>query len=225
MPGRLLQHVLGHRRGAGVKDLVEPLLQTHVRHVVAPVDEGHILLREGVRDELFEGPGAGGGLGAGLEHRRIAARDAGGQDAQRQQDGEVEGADDQRHPIGHLIDPGGQAGKAHEAAEVTLRPGPAGKAVQYLVDLHDHGPEIAEVRLRGALIEVLVEGRLQLRLVVDDRLLELFELFLPPAHIQGGVGAEKGPLLLHDLVDGLLCVTHLNTPVGFGPAASGSRCR
>ena len=83
---------------------------------------------------------------------------------------------------------------------------------QELVDLHDDRSEVAEVRLRGALVEVLPKGRFQLRLMVDDRLLQLPELFHAPVHVQRHAGAEEPALLFYNLMYSLLRIAHFDIP-------------
>ena len=96
-----------------------------------------------------------------------------------------------------------------------LRPGPAFETVQDLVDLHNHGPQIAEVRLRGAFAQVLIKSLLQHIPMVHDGLFELFELLYAPIHVQGDTGAEELPLLLYDGVYDLLCVDHFSSSLSF----------
>ena len=92
-----------------------------------------------------------------------------GQDVLRDQDifpgglfhGELgQGGMDSLHHVVHL-------GDMDALVKASQDPG------QVLVDLHDDRPDVAEIGLRLALSEILVQSRFELLLAVDDRLLEL----------------------------------------------------
>ena len=199
--GRFGQDVLAHGRRAGVEDLVEALRQAQVGHVVSAVDEGDVFRREHLGEELLERRRRGRRLAAGLDDYGVAARHRGRHHADSEEDGEVEGADDQRDAVRHLIDLGDCAGEAQESAEMALRTRPAAQAGEHFVDLDDDGADVAEVSFHPAAAEVFGQGVLELLLVGEDGGLQPLELLDAPADGQRLSAAEEPPLGCDDLTD------------------------
>ena len=197
---RFFEHMLRHGRRSGIEDLVEALFQAQVRGVVSAVYHGDELLGKNVGDQFFEGLRARGGFRARFQHRGVAPGNGGSQHAQRQQDREIERADDQGHSVRHLVNGRRRARKAKHAAEPAFRPCPLPEPAKDLVHLDDDRPDVAEISLDRTFAEILEQRRFERAALIGHRLPELFELLDPPLHVERDAGAEKLLLLPDDPV-------------------------
>ena len=138
------------------------------------------------------------------EHGGIAACHGGGEHAKGEQKGKIEGAYNEGDAVGHFVDLGDQAGKAHETAEMGLRPCPAAEGTDGLVDLQKEGAHFAEVGLKRRAAQVLRQRLLHLAAMAQDAGFQFFQLLQTPGHGQGLPCPEKGALPLYQFMDVLL---------------------
>ena len=184
MPRRGFEDVLCHSGRTCVENLVESLRKTHIRNVVTAVYHGHVFLRKCFGNHLPQRARARRGFGACFYHRRIAAADTRRQNAQGQKNREVEGADNQRNAIRHFVYRRQDTRKAHQSAEMHFRLRPFFQTAKNLVDLHNHRPDVAEIRLRRAFSEILIKRFLEYFPVGNYRLPQSPELRHTPFDIE-----------------------------------------
>ena len=205
---RHLHHMGSDLRRSCIEDLVKPLLQAQVRNVMTAIHHSDIVFRESFGNQPFQYFGAGYGLGTDLDNRGVSSRKACRQNAQGKQNRKIERADNQRNAIGHLINPGDQARKARQSAEMHFRPCPSFQPADYFVYLHDCGADIAEKRLRAVSPQILVERVLQYFAIVLNSIPQFFQRFDSPGDRQCLSGKKEFPLVFNCLMNALFHPFH-----------------
>ena len=208
VPGLGLHGDAAQGRTARQEDQVIAVLEQFPVHDAVALDQGHIILREGICDHPLQGCGNMRHVGRGFQDGGAARRNGTDQRVQQQLHGIVPGAHD-KGAAQRLADDVAAGRHAGQRCALSLSPGPHGRLADGLPDLAVHEADLRHVRFLIALVKIGPEGVAKGFFPFLESGLHGLEPGDAPFYVTRRAGSEECPLPFHQFPDPFRrCVFH-----------------